>query len=635
MAESREDRQLGMDRPITRRDFINGVAVAVTGAYAVGGAKGSLAQDARFAPEKDPSYYPPALTGLRGSHPGSFEVAHRMRDGGYKSFPDVDLSEEYDLVVVGGGISGLSAAYFFRKALGADKRVLILDNHDDFGGHAKRNEFRDEARGGKLHLGYGGTMLISTPFPYSFVARALIEDELGIPVSRYDEYVDWGVYKGLERAMFFDKDTFGEDRLVVGQGKLPWPEFFEKACLPEQAKRDLIRLYTEKKDYMPGLSAEEKRRKLARMSYQDFLVNVAGITPEAMPFFRSMVFRNAMHIDTAPALHVATHHMPGFGAMGLELEPGFEEDSYQFHFPDGNATIARMLVQRLVPAAIPGKHDPQSIVLAKADYGKLDEDGSDVRIRLSSTVIRVEHEGPLHEARTLRVAYVRGGKPHGVRARQVILACYNMVIPYLVPELPEEQKKALHYPAKVPLMYTNVFLRNWKAFEKLGFSSFSAPGMYYSSGMLDFPVSIGGYECPKKPEEPIIVHMVRYPTTPGLPRKAQNRAGMHEFLATPFETIERNTREELGRILAGGGFDPAEDILALTANRWPHGYAYTPDTLGDPDLPFEGQPYVVGRRPYGRIAIANSDSEAAAFTNTAIDAAHRAVQDLLRARGMI
>jgi spermidine dehydrogenase len=478
-------------------------------------------------------------------------------------------------------------------------------------------------------------MLISTPFPYSFVARALVEDELGIEVSRYGEFVDWGVYRGLERGMFFDRETFGEDRLVVGQGKLPWPEFFQKTCLSQKAKSDLTRLYTEKKDYLPGLSAEEKRKKLAKMSYQDFLVNVVGVTPEAIPYFGSMVFRNAMHVDTAPALHVATHHMPGFDGMDLGLEPGFDEDSYQFHFPDGNATIARLLVQRLVPGAIPGKQDPRSIVLAKADYGKLDEEGKDVRIRLNATVVRVEHEGPLDEARSLRVAYVRGGKPRGVRAKHVVLACYNAVVPYLVPDLPEEQKKALHEPSKVPLMYTNVFLRGWKAFEKLGIASFSAPGMYHSSGMLDFPVSIGGYDCPRTPDEPIVVHMVRYPTKPGLPRKEQNRAGRYELLGTPFETIERSIREELARILAGGGFDPAEDILAITANRWPHGYAYTPDTLGDPDVPFEEQPHVVGRRPFGRIAIANSDSEAAAFTNTAIDAAHRAVQDLLRARGMI
>jgi spermidine dehydrogenase len=184
-------------------------------------------------------------------------------------------------------------------------------------------------------------------------------------------------------------------------------------------------------------------------------------------------------------------------------------------------------------------------------------------------------------------------------------------------------------------MYTNVFLRNWEPWKKLGISSFHAPGMYHSSGMLDFPVSIGGYECAKDPGEPIVAHVVRYPTTPGLPRREQNRAGMRELLATSFEAIELETRRELGRILEGGGFDPAEDILAITANRWPHGYAYTPDTLGDAGVAFEEQPHVVGRRPLGRIAIANSDSEAAAFTTTAIDAAHRAVQELLRARGMI
>jgi spermidine dehydrogenase len=618
-----------MDRAISRRDFLNGVAVSITAASA---GRWSFAQEPRFAPEEEPGYYPPALTGLRGSHAGSFEAAHRLWDGGYPSFPEVDLFETFDLVVVGGGISGLAAALFFRKAFGADKTVLILDNHDDFGGHAKRNEFRHE---GRLYIGYGGTMLISTPFPYSYVSKALIEEELGIEVARYGDYLDESLYQGLDRGMFFDKETFGEDRLVTGYGDLPWPEFFQKACLSEIVKRDLTRLYTEKKDYLPGLSAAEKRKRLAKMSYRDFLVNLVGVTPDAMPFFGSQVFRNAMHIDTAPALHVASHGLPGFDGMALEMEPGFDEGSYQFHFPDGNATIARLLVKRMIPDAIPGQHDATSIVLAKADYAKLDEEGRDVRLRLNSTVVRVEHEGPIESARSLRVAYVRGGRTLGVRARHVVLACYNAVVPYLAPELPEEQKEALRYPAKVPLMYTNVFLRNWIAWRELGVSRFSAPGMYHSSGTLDFPVSIGGYHCPKTPEEPIVVHLVRYPAKPGLPRREQNRAGMRELLQTPFETIELETRRELGRVLGGGGFDPAEDILAITANRWPHGYAYTPDTLGDPDIQFDQQPHVVGRRPLGRIAIANSDSEAAAFTNTAIDAAHRAVQELLRARGMI
>jgi len=630
MIDPREYRELGMNRRITRRNFLNGVAVGLAGV-----SLGSRA-DWAGAQELPPDYYPPALTGLRGSHAGSFEATHALRDGAYREFPplDADTGEIYDLVVVGGGISGLAAAYFFRRALGEDQSVLILENHDDFGGHAKRNEFRYQ---GRLFIGYGGTMGISTPFPWSWVSKALIDD-LGVKMERYPEFLDRDLYArhGLSRGMFFDRETFGADKLVAGYRKLPWEQFFAQAPLSEAARRDLVRLYTKEEDYMPGLAAEEKRARLAKMSYQDFLVKVARVTSEAIPYFQGMAFRNAMHVDTAPALHVAQFDSgPGFAGMGLDLEPPFDEDAFQFHFPDGNATLARLLVKRLIPQAIPEKQTMESIVQAKLKYACLDEPGSKVRVRLNSTAVRVEHEGEPSKARTLRLAYLRGGKVYGVRARHVILACYNNVIRYVAPELPPEQKEALAYPVKVPLMYTNAFIRNWTSFKKLGISNVSAPGMYYSSFTLDVPVSIGGYRCSETPEEPIIVHLVRYPTKPGLPRREQNREGQRELLRTSWETIELETRKELGRVLGPGGFDPAEDILAITANRWPQGYAYTYDTLGDPDLPHDKRPHVVGRRPLGRMAIANSDAEAAAFTNTAIDAAHRAVQDLLRQRGMI
>jgi spermidine dehydrogenase len=624
---TREDRELGLTRRIPRRDFVGGVVAGAAGAWL------GLGGESLAGPERPTDDYPPARTGLRGQHPGSFESAHAARDGAAAGLPTaLDTGETYDLVVVGAGISGLSAAHLFRQALGDDKRVLLLDNHDDFGGHAKRNEFQHE---GRLFIGYGGTQSIETPFPYSFVAKAMIR-ELGIEVSRYPEFVDEDLYKrlGLTRGVFFDRETWGRDHLAAGYGKRPWDEFFAEAPASDAVRRELARVHTTKEDFLPGLTNAEKRARLARVSYQDYLVGMARLPPDALPFFAGMGFRNNMRMDTSPALKAAQYGAPGFAGLGLEEELPFDENSYNFHFPDGGATIARLLVSRLLPHAIPGRHDMESITLARVQYGKLDVPDSPVRLRLDSTVVRVLHDGAPREARTVRVAYVKDGRLQVVSARNVILACFNSMIRFLMPELPAVQKEALAYAVKVPMMYSNVFVRSWRAFEKLRVSQVSAPGMYHTSVSLDFPVTMGGYRCSTAPAEPIVIHLVRNPNRPGRPRREQQRAGMQEMLATPFETIERETRRQLARILGPGGFDPAADILAFTANRWPHGYAYTYDTLGDPDLPDDERPHVVGRRPFGRVAIANSDAGAAAFINVAIDEAHRAVQELLLRHGL-
>jgi len=630
---SREDVDLGLTRRIPRRDFVGGFARGAAGAWLArsGGFTAGQALTPAEAPDGYP--YPPARTGLRGQHPGSFETAHRVRDGAFAAFPDAsDTGETYDLVVVGAGISGLSAAHFFRQALGDDMRILILDNHDDFGGHARRNEFRHE---GRLFIGYGGTQSIETPFPYSFVAKALIRD-LGIDVGRYPEFVDRNLYRsrGLSRGVFFDREAWGQDRLVPGYGERRWEEFFADSPADPALARELARVHASREDFLPGLDAAQKRARLESISYQEYLLQHTRLPAAALPFFAGMGFRNNMRMDTSPAWKAAEYGAPGFAGLGLERELAFDEEAYTFHFPDGGATIARLLVSRLVPAAIAGRHDMETIALAPADYARLDVAGAPVRLRLDSTVVRVLHDGPPESARSVRVAYARGGRTYAVSARNVILACFNSIVRFLMPELPAAQKQALAYAVKVPMMYSNVFLRSWRAFEKLRVSAVSAPGLYHTSLSLDFPVSIGGYRCPRDPGEPIVVHLVRNPNQPGRPRREQQRAGMRELLATPFETIERETRRELLRVLGPGGFDPAPDILALTANRWPHGYAYTYDTLGDPALPEHERPHVVGRRPFGRVAIANSDAGAAAFINVAIDQAHRAVQELLDRHGL-
>src|SRR5258705_117238 len=190
----RNDRRLGMGCPITRRDFLNGVAI---------GAGGLVASDPMFAallseetaPEKAPGYYPPALTGMRGNHDGTFTYAHKLRDGKRWDATGgaAETGETYDLVVVGGGISGLAAAYFYRKSAGKNARILILDNHDDFGGHAKRNEFQ---AGGRMLLSYGGGQSIERPGSYSAGGEGVLGG-LGIPTGRFYKKDDRKLYNTL------------------------------------------------------------------------------------------------------------------------------------------------------------------------------------------------------------------------------------------------------------------------------------------------------------------------------------------------------------------------------------------------------------------------------------------------------
>jgi spermidine dehydrogenase len=649
-----DDKRLGMHRPISRRDFLNGVAIGI--GAAIGATTGNVVADPSLLAQvtaQDQPGYPPALTGMRGSHDGSYEVSHALRDGRFwrSAEAPVQTGEMYDLVVVGGGISGLAAAHFYREKAGRSSRILVLDNHDDFGGHAKRNEFRP---GGQLWIANGGTAGIDSPFPYSKESRGLMS-ALGIDVQALAAVAgkaDRRVFQGLQSAWFFDRETFGTDRLVRGlprrteqssdASSMVWRDFLAKTPLPAEIQQDIVRLETASVDYLPGLADQAKKDSLSRISYKDFLLKVVKVHPDVIPFYQTRTHGlYGVGIDAVGALECWALHFPGFDGMSLDPQPSGRmsftargeatpQPPYSFHFPDGNASVARLLVRRLVPEAMPGL-TAEDCVLARADYRSLDRPSSPVRIRLNSPAVRVRHTGDASSASDVQVIYSRRGKLYEARAKGVVLACWNMMIPNLCPELPEEQKQALKYGVKVPLVYTTVALRNWTAFHKLGVSTVSTPGMYHSSLRLEVPTVIGGYNpTPKSPEDPILVRMLRTPCRPGLAARDQHRAGHVDLLSTTFETFERRIRDQLARVLKDGGFDPARDIDAITVNRWPHGYAYEYNPLWDPDWRQGEAPCEVGRKPFGRIAIANSDAAAAAYTDQAIDQASRAVGELLR-----
>jgi spermidine dehydrogenase len=617
---------------ITRRDFLNGVALAV--------GAGLAPIDLLRAQPGRAQVYPPGVTGMRGSTDASFAVAHRLRDGEKYSIDGLPIDESVELVVVGAGISGLAAAYFYRRRR-PDARILLLDNHDDFGGHARRCEMRVD---GRLLLGYGGSEAIQSPGSlWSPTALGVLAD-LGVDLGKFAQAFDQTLYPGLglSRGILFVREAFGTDRLVTGDptsmvdddipaGKLnarPVAAFIGDFPLPEDSRRKLVALYSESRDLLPGMSVRQKQELLERISYRDFIKKYWGLDDRAANVFqkRSQDFFG-IGIDGVPALYAHGTGYPGFQGLGVPRDPEGEaakDEPYIYHFPDGNASIARLLVRRLIPAVAPG-NTMDDIVMAPFDYSALDVASAKTRLRLSSTVVAIANSSGGRVA----VGYVGERGLRRLQASRVIFAGYHTMLPYLAPELKAAQRQALASAVRAPLVYVKVAVRNWEPWVKAGVHEVTNVMGFYSRIKLDYPVSIGNYRFAHTPQDPIGLHLVHVPTpmVTGADDRAAYRAGRAALLATPFEEFEDRLSDELTRILGASGFDAGRDIAAISVYRWGHGYAYSGNPLYGSSGPTKAE-----YRRFGHVAIANSDAAGDAYAHAAIDEAHRAVDELLHAR---
>lgn len=652
------------DKPaITRRDFINGVSYGLAASVAP--------IDFLEAKNIDPYKYPPALTGIRGNHPGSFDHAHRLALAGGKYYEEViDLGETNDLIVVGAGISGLSASYFYQERTESNQKILILDNHDDFGGHAKRNEFQVN---GREMLTYGGSQSIESPSYYEDVSKKLMTD-LGIDFQKFYTAYDFDYFKsrGLNSSFYFNETTFGQNKIVhnvpgyrydINHKKNTKPENIQKVVkkmpISDQSKKEFSKLFLDRTDFFPEMTLEEKYYYLDSISYEDYLKKYHKVGDEVIGVFHSMLWALwGVGTESIPAFGAFSDGLPGFSGLGFTDEDDTSEpenqmydlstydenieeymskneisdEPYIFHFPDGNATIARLLVRKMIPNSIAGS-TMEDIVTAKADYSQLDLSGQRVNIRLDSTVISAKNTND-----GVEVIYVKQGKLYKVSGKKCILACYNGIIPNLCPDLPKKQKEALKYNVKVPLVWVQVAMKNWHMFAKKGISRAICPKSFFNNMYIDFPVSIGEYQYPQSFDDPVVFLMNHVPTRPyeGLTNREQHRKGRYDILKLSYQDYEDKIFNQL-KGMFGSDFRK-EDVAGITVNRWAHGYSYEYNSLFDSDF-FDGSmpdsinneryPHVIGRKPFGNISIANSDSGGSAYVDAAIVQADRAVNEIL------
>ena len=558
-------------------------------------------------------------------------AGHRIRDGEFETFPKnlTETGEIYDCVIVGGGISGLAAALFFQCQAGKGKTCLILDNHPIFGGEAKRNEFLVDGQ----HLtAHQGSAIFQVQYPHSFIARFYDSIGMNMPTLKYQSWrgkspeipLAHTPYELVDSAPatygFYFGSKFGRKPGVWVID--PWGKKLEAAPISAAQKWELLkwRAGPATPPKKPEYEGDEISRQLDAITLEDHIMQVYGISRETIRTFLSPVEGGGSGLGPDVLSAYADYAFETLRPM-----PGTEDQM----FPGGNTEFARLMVKALIPAAIAAPATVEGVCKGNVDFAALDQPSSAVRIRLSSTAVRVQHDGDPAKADSVSVIYTRGGKTYSLKARAVVMAGGCWTTKHIVRDLPSSHRDAYEEFYRSPCMMANVAVRNWRFLYKMGIS-----GCRWFEGMGNYmdvrrQALVGAASPTISPDSPVVLTLKVLYSYPGLPIAEQGSRGRQEILNTPFREYEGQIRQQFTDMFSGAGFDAGRDIAGIILNRWGHAYlnpqpGFFFGTNGKP-APRE----ILRGAPFGRIAFANTDLAGMMDHRCSILEAHRAVGQLL------
>jgi len=549
------------------------------------------------------------------------------------------METDIDLVIVGAGIAGLSAALIYDRMTGGKSRILILDNHDDFGGHAKRNELIHD---GKKYIANGGSgkiILDGASIHSKEFLRSLGVDfdntRLAATSTPYQPF-------GMTAGTYFESSYFLENKLVLGFGNYI-EGIYEEDILPnveflpvcESDKRKLKSFLLGKSIVLEGFDDAQIVERLKHISYSDFLLSDCMLSETIVAVFhRFSVAFWGVGTDALPAYDLITTGFPGRNVLTLsntEILPKIRfKDTDLIFFPDGNASIARRIVARLIPCF--SGHSADEVGDSESDYGVLDSKDGRVKIRLNSTAVNVINMGKNNRGKGVEVTYVNDGSAYIVRSKACLIAGWGQMLEYICPGLPQEQIDNISYREKSPIIKATILLKNGLAFNKCGVSHFYSPTRIFSAGWLDCSFSFSSYSYDYLPDQPVLFTMVGSPFyTHGASSKRDKFREMRRSLySMDLRSYKSEIADHLDSMLGPYGFSFKEDVLDIVVNRWPHGYSYEFDSLNDTHIANVRKHNAQAVKEHGNIVFAGADMCASANMMDTIDGANVAIRRIVR-----